>query len=164
VVTLQLTHLTSNKAITFPQLYWNVRSLDRTNSEQTRLMFSSSNYLNTFSSFSVGATVHDEPRPLFLLYIFWIIWTVGRTPSARDQPAARLLPTQDNTNIHSSSGIPTNDPSVWAGEDSSWLRRCGHCDRQITLNKTKILPLVSCETYMWNLFSLSEIEWLGWKP
>jgi hypothetical protein len=37
--------------------------------------------------------------------------------------------TQNNTNIHASSGIQTHDPSVRAGEDSSCLRPHGHCDR-----------------------------------
>jgi hypothetical protein len=44
--------------------------------------------------------------------------------------------TQDNTNteythtdIHALSGIRTDDPSVWAGEDSSCLRPRGHFDR-----------------------------------
>jgi hypothetical protein len=33
------------------------------------------------------------------------------------------------TNIYASSGIRTHNPSVRAGEDISWLRTCGHCDR-----------------------------------
>jgi hypothetical protein len=39
--------------------------------------------------------------------------------------------TQNNTNtdIHASSGIRNHDPSVQAGEDSSYLRPRGHCDR-----------------------------------
>jgi hypothetical protein len=31
--------------------------------------------------------------------------------------------------IHVSSGIRTHNPSVWAGEDSSCLRPCSHCDQ-----------------------------------
>jgi hypothetical protein len=45
--------------------------------------------------------------------------------------------TQNNTNaeythtdIHASSGIRTYDPSVRAGEDVSYLRPRGHCDRR----------------------------------
>jgi hypothetical protein len=38
------------------------------------------------------------------------------------QPAARPLPTQDNTDIHALSGIRTHDPSVPASEDISCLR------------------------------------------
>jgi hypothetical protein len=62
--------------------------------------------------------------------------TVGRTPCTEDQPVARPLHTQDNTNteltqtdIHALSGIRTHDPSVRAGEDSSRLRPRRHCDR-----------------------------------
>jgi hypothetical protein len=44
----------------------------------------------------MGATVHHEPWPLF--YSFLITYTVGRTPWSKDQPAARLLPTQVNAN------------------------------------------------------------------
>jgi hypothetical protein len=53
----------------------------------------------------------------------------------RDQPVARPLPTQDNTNtvnadIHALSGIRTHDSSARASEDSSCLRERGHCVRQ----------------------------------
>jgi hypothetical protein len=58
-----------------------------------------------------------------------------------DQPIARSLPTQDNTNtekmqtdIHALSGIRTHDPSAQASKDSSCLGLHGHCDKlyQIT--------------------------------
>jgi hypothetical protein len=69
----------------------------------------------------VGATVHDEPWPLF--HTFLIIQTVGMTPWAEDQLVERPLPTQANTNteetqtnIYASSGIRTHDPSVSAGK------------------------------------------------
>jgi hypothetical protein len=64
------------------------------------------------------------------------IQTAGRTPWTSDQPVARTLHTQDNTNteytqtnIHASSGIRTHDPSVQASEDISCLRPRAHCDR-----------------------------------
>jgi hypothetical protein len=47
----------------------------------------------------VGATDYDENLSIF--YSFVIIYAVGRTPWAKDQPAARPLPTQDNTNAES---------------------------------------------------------------
>jgi hypothetical protein len=49
-----------------------------------------------------------------------------------DQPIAKQLPAQDNTNtnIHASSGIRTHDPSVQAGEDISGLRPRGDCARR----------------------------------
>jgi hypothetical protein len=53
-----------------------------------------------------------------------------------DQPFARPLPTQDNTNtehtqtnIHALSGVRTHDPSIRAGENSSCLRKRCHSDR-----------------------------------
>jgi hypothetical protein len=62
--------------------------------------------------------------------------TVGRTPWTADQPVARLLPTQNNTDTeqtqrdrHALNGIRTHDPSARASEDSSCLRPRGHCDR-----------------------------------
>jgi hypothetical protein len=39
----------------------------------------------------------------------------------------RPLPTQANTDTHALSGIRTNDPSVSASENLSWLRPCGNC-------------------------------------
>jgi hypothetical protein len=40
-----------------------------------------------------------------------------------DQPVARPLRAQDNTNIHALSGIRNHDPSVRASDDSSCLYR-----------------------------------------
>jgi hypothetical protein len=61
-----------------------------------------------------------------------LVGLLGRVNSL----AARPLPTQDNINteetrpdIRTSSGIRTHDPSVWAGEDISCLKSCGHCGR-----------------------------------
>jgi hypothetical protein len=36
-----------------------------------------------------------------------------------------------NANIHASSGNRTHDASVWAGDDISYLRPRGHCDRHV---------------------------------
>jgi hypothetical protein len=52
--------------------------------------------------------------------------TVGRAPWMGDQPIARPLPIQTQTNIYALSGIRTQDPSIRAGEDSSCLRPRGH--------------------------------------
>jgi hypothetical protein len=38
-----------------------------------------------------------------------------------------------HTDIHSLNGIRTHDPSVRAGEDGSFLRPLGHCDRPTLL-------------------------------
>jgi hypothetical protein len=46
---------------------------------------------------NVGVTVREKPWSLF--HSFLAMLTAGRTPSARDQSAARLLSTQDNKNI-----------------------------------------------------------------
>jgi hypothetical protein len=72
-----------------------------------------------------------------------LVGLLGRVIS----PVARLLPTQDNTNteetqtdMHTSSGIRTHDPSVRASEDISYHRPRGHCDRQhISLMKERSL-------------------------
>jgi hypothetical protein len=62
----------------------------------------------------------------FVSLQFLNLKTVGRTPWTGDQPVARPLPTQDNTNrinthtdIHALSGIQNGEPSVRAGENSS---------------------------------------------
>jgi hypothetical protein len=71
----------------------------------------------------------------FVTFQFLNPKTVGRTPWTGNQPDARPLPTQDNTNtecrqdIHVLSGIRAQDPSVPAGEDISYLRPRGHCNR-----------------------------------
>jgi hypothetical protein len=55
----------------------------------------------------------------------------GRTPWMGDQPITSPLPKHRknaHTDIHTSSGIRTHNPSVRANEDSSCLRLRGHCD------------------------------------
>jgi hypothetical protein len=71
-------------------------------------------------------------------FSFLIFYTIGRTPWTGDQPAARLLHAYmtaqtewTHTDIHSSSGIRTHDPSAWAGENSSCLRPHDNCDQTL---------------------------------
>jgi hypothetical protein len=81
-------------------------------------------------SFPVASTL--EHRASFKLSIslqFLNPKTVGRIPWTGDQPIAKPLPTQTQTNIHALSGIRTHDPRVREGEESSCLGSRGHCDR-----------------------------------
>jgi hypothetical protein len=78
-------------------------------------------YLGFYSI--VALQLFVGPWPLFQ---FLNQCTVGRTPWTGDQPVARPLPTHRTTqtqnkriDIHASSGIRTEDTSVWAGEDNS---------------------------------------------
>jgi hypothetical protein len=70
-------------------------------------------------------------------------------------PLGRYLHTEQHklrinahTDIHASSGIRNNDPSVPASEDSSCLRPGGHCDRPRTIifvlmyHRHKLLDLI----------------------
>jgi hypothetical protein len=55
---------------------------------------------------------------------FSVSWSYTQSVGLLDMvPAGHetSLPTQDNTDIHASSGMRTHDLSVWAGEDSSCL-------------------------------------------
>jgi hypothetical protein len=90
------------------------------------------------------------PSGLFPSELTWnyrsyrqLVGFLGRGISSVERP----LPTQDNTDteetrtdIHASSGSRNHDPSVWVGEDISYLRPRGHCDRHLVqlrpLNKT----------------------------
>jgi hypothetical protein len=85
------------------------------------------------------------PRACFPSELIWIygsyrqiVGLLGRMMS----PVASPLSAQDNINtqttladIHTSKGIRTHDPSVWAGEDISCLVQPGHCDMQFYANK-----------------------------
>jgi hypothetical protein len=90
------------------------------------------------SLFPVAPTLeHRASVKRFVSLQFLNPKTVGRTAWTEDQPVARPLPIQDNTNrinthtnFRAMSGIRTNDPTVQASEDSSCLRPRGHCDRQ----------------------------------
>jgi hypothetical protein len=72
-------------------------------------------------------------------FSFLILYTIGRTPWAEDQPVARPQPTHRITQTQNKrtktsitpSAIRTHDPSVRANEDSSYLRPRGHCDRPL---------------------------------
>jgi hypothetical protein len=59
-------------------------------------------------------------RPWPLLQLRNLFYTDGRAPWTNDQPFARPLPTQNNTNtdIHASSGIGTHNPRVRESEDN----------------------------------------------
>jgi hypothetical protein len=73
----------------------------------------------------VGATVHDEPWPLF--YSFLIIQTVGRAPWVGES-AHRKATTytgqhthrKNAVNIHASSGIQTHNPSLNGQRKFTW--------------------------------------------
>jgi hypothetical protein len=72
----------------------------------------------------------------------------SRTPWTGDQPVARMLPThrtaqtQKNANIHVSSGIRTQFPSVRAWDDISCLGPRGLCNRLLLLlQSTKLFSL-----------------------
>jgi hypothetical protein len=71
-----------------------------------------------------------SPCGLWPLLHFLNLYVVGRTPWTENQTVARQLPTRRiNADIHVSSGIVTHDPSVWASQESSCLKRLGHRDR-----------------------------------
>jgi len=87
----------------------------------------------------------------------WIyFWTFGRTPWTGDRPVARPLPTQDSatqktrTHIHASSGIRTQDPSVRAVENSTYLKQRGHWDR-LSMQYLLLIMIIS-----FNLFNCQE--------
>jgi hypothetical protein len=66
-------------------------------------------------------------------FSFIIIKTVGRTPWTGDQPVAsrylHIHRINAHTDIHASSGIRTDDPSVRANVDASCLRPRGQRNR-----------------------------------
>jgi hypothetical protein len=54
--------------------------------------------------------------------------------------------------MHASSGIRTHDPSVWAGEDVSYIRQRGHFDRQnceflVETGKKEMLFQINSRTF-----------------
>jgi hypothetical protein len=76
--------------------------------------------LSSLSLFPVAPTMeHRASMKRFVSLQFHNPETVGRAPWMGDQPIARPLPIQTQTNIHTLSGIWTHCPRVRAGEDSS---------------------------------------------
>jgi hypothetical protein len=92
-------------------------------------------FIHSFIHSSMALQPFVGPWPL--LQFRNLFYTVGRTSWTGDQPVARQLPTHRVTQTQNKrtqtsmplSGIRTHDPSVRAGEDSSCLRKRGHCDR-----------------------------------
>jgi hypothetical protein len=70
-------------------------------------------YLSIYSSCFHLERRTSEKR----LFHFSFLSLVSTTPWTGDQPIARPLPIQDNTNIDVLIGIQTHDPSVRADED-----------------------------------------------
>jgi hypothetical protein len=69
-------------------------------------------------------------------FFSFLIYTqsVGHLEREISQSQGRYLHTEQkhrktHKDIHASSGIRNNDPSLPAGEDGSCLRPLGHCDR-----------------------------------
>jgi hypothetical protein len=72
-------------------------------------------------------------------------------------PVAKPLPAENNTNpqetrtdINTSNGIRTHDPSVWAGKDISCLRPCDHRD-QLYIVTSLARPKSSRDPYFLSL-------------
>jgi hypothetical protein len=82
--------------------------------------------------------VYYTPWPVPFPDSIWnsvISQTVGRTPWTGDQPYPKDATYKGHhkhrktqTYIHTSSGIRIHDPSIWAGENISFLIPFGHCD------------------------------------
>jgi hypothetical protein len=83
--------------------------------------------------FSMALPAHLRPRPLIQSRNHFS-QTVGRLGRIISPSQGRYLNTGQRIhtpNIHALSGIRTNDPSVRASEDSSYLKPRGYCDRPI---------------------------------
>jgi hypothetical protein len=98
------------------------------------------------------------------IFSFLTFHTIGRTPWTGDQPVARPLHTQSkapiqnkNTNIHLSTGIRTQDPSVRTGEVSSWFRPRGHRDR---LTRYDLVSMFANEVYNSIMKPRNEVPWV----
>jgi hypothetical protein len=96
------------------------------------------------------------PWPLFQFLNLYTVRLLGRGISPSQ---GRYLHTEQHkhrinthTDIHASSGIRTQDPSVQVGKDSSCLRPCGRCDclkRSITAQNFRVLH--KCCFWAWCL-------------
>jgi hypothetical protein len=101
---------------------------------QDHILSSSSTTLSLSSSMSLQLTVGPwPPFPVFRSYSQSIGFLARRTSPTKGlylHIAQQIHRINVHTDIHASSGIRTHDLSVWAGENSSYLRRLGHYDWQ----------------------------------
>jgi hypothetical protein len=97
-------------------------------------------HFNVSSDLSIYLWLYSPWGP-WLVFQFLNLNTDRRTPWTGEQTVTRSLParrtaqkqnkrTQKSMPQVRSSGIRTHDPSFRAGEDVSFLRPPGHCDRQ----------------------------------
>jgi hypothetical protein len=96
----------------------------------------------------------------FFSFLSLYEYTVGKTPWTGDLPVARPLPIHrtTHTDIHVLSGIGTHDPSIWAGEDCSWLRSRDHCDGQCYISvRPSVRPSIHIHAFkMEHIFLCNE--------
>jgi hypothetical protein len=111
-------------------------------------------YLSVYLSIYGSAALFVGLWPLFS---FLILYTICRTPWTGDQSVAMLLPTHrttqtqnKRTDIHASSGIRSHDPSVWAGKDSSYLRRNHRDQRNLSATAPNSVIILSSTFYSLN--------------
>jgi hypothetical protein len=64
-----------------------------------------------------------------LIYTQSIGWGISSSQGRYLHTGQHKQRKNTQTDIHASSGIRNHDPSVRAGEDNSYLRPRGHCDR-----------------------------------
>jgi hypothetical protein len=139
------------------QIYWTLKQIVRVHIHIPIYI-----YLSLFVFPVAPILEHRESVKRFVSLQFLNPKTVCRTPWTENQPVARPLPTQDNTNrinadIHALSGLQTHDPSVRVSEDISCLRPRGHCDRPYTYHRA-LIPYANQWTiwklhFWFNLFS-----------
>jgi hypothetical protein len=99
----------------------------------------------SLSIFLVAPTLkHRTSVKSFISLQFLNPKKVGRIPCTGDQPVARPLSTQDNTNIHASSGIRIHDSSVRASEDISCLKVRPHYSYSCSCDSL-------CSRVMWTI-------------
>jgi hypothetical protein len=89
-----------------------------------------------------------------IFFSFFIFYAVGRSPWTGDQPFTSPSPTHrtaqtqnKHTQINTSNGIRTHDPSIRAGGNSSCLRPRGHCDRLIEVYRIYFVPTVRFSSF-----------------
>jgi hypothetical protein len=104
-------------------------------------------YLSIYLSIYLYLWLYSPLLDLGFYFSFLIFYIVGRTSLTGDQPVARPLPTHKkdtDTEKTPQTSMPwvefePPDPSLRASEDSSCLRRRGHCYRHFLCTCTKLI-------------------------
>jgi hypothetical protein len=113
----------------------------------------------------LSSALFTVPNQNYLILNLWMLDTVGRVTCTGDQPCRKAdthaglhRNRKSRRDIHSTSGIRTHDPSVWEGENISYLTPREATVTSLTTRVRLLAPQVAA-MFSWGLRNTSVVLW-----